>query len=444
MSRAASGVTGTTGEPQLRSHWRRFLGVHAVFGLLYGFFGAYSLLYLGVQLKAAGMRGSILDQLLPILGATMLLDSIIGPFAGNYADARGRRRATTLSLLFLALSLGCGLLMSAVVFDPGLSFLVFDLGVAAQIFMSLSAAFYATSLDAWWVDLLHDGQRTPTGSSMHRYFSRQAQVTGLFLVLGGAASLFLGPSLTGGLGSRFGVGSWETGTRIFWAGIALCVALAAAIRHGLPLPSRDGRWAMGLADELKWKTASAWKLPGLRRALVVTSVVYVCFTAFLYLVPLLLNDSSIGVGGGAGHHWVRENYWIFYLTMGSARFLGPVLSGLIRFEKEGSRRREFALWASLVCASLLATGLAYAFLPFRWIDIALPLVFLTRVLAEAFKPVQAAYLNELVAWRSMRAFALSLTTAMGSLFVATIAFVLILEYSLYERALESWARPAKS
>jgi hypothetical protein len=201
---------------------------------------------------------------------------------------------------------------------------------------------------------------------------------------------------------------------------------------------------MGLAEELRWKAAKAWGIPGLARALIATSVVYVCFTAFLYLVPLLLNDSSIGVGGGAAHHWIRENYWVFYLVMGSARFLGPSLSELIRFEREGSRRREFRLWAALVCAALLSTGLAYAILPYRMIDFALPLVFLVRVLAEAFKPVQAAYLNELVAWRSMRAFALSLTTALGSLFIGSVAFVLILEYSHYERALESWARPARS
>src|SRR5262249_38074302 len=78
------------------------------------------------------------------------------------------------------------------------------------------------------------------------------------------------------------------------------------------------------------------------------------------------------------------------------------------------------------------------------LDLALPLLVVARIFAEAFKPVQAAYLNELVSQRSMRAFTLSLTTAMGSIFVSAIAWLLMTQSVPLADALESWARPARS
>jgi hypothetical protein len=188
--------------------------------------------------------------------------------------------------------------------------------------------------------------------------------------------------------------------------------------------------------------------PEIPRALAATSVVYVASAAFLYLVPMLLNDASLVQSGSTVHHWIGGNYWAFYLCMGTARILGPILSEAIRFRNLGdgapARRREFALWSSLVCWSLLAAAGAYLVLPREYADLALPLLVLARIFAEAFKPVQAAYLNELVSLRSMRAFTLSLTTALGSLFVSAIAWIAMTQSGPITAALESWARPARS
>src|SRR6476619_4618486 len=114
--------------PRLRALWSRFLTTHAGMALLYGFFGAYSLLYMGVQLLSAGMKGTILEQLLPVFAASMLLDTVLGPFAGNYADARGRRRAVSYSLVALALSLICAIAIPFVRDVAGAPFWVFYLG----------------------------------------------------------------------------------------------------------------------------------------------------------------------------------------------------------------------------------------------------------------------------------------------------------------------------
>src|SRR3954469_6617001 len=203
--------------PRLRALWSRFLTTHVGMALLYGFFGAYSLLYMGVQIRSAGMKGTIHEQLLPVFAASMLLDAILGPFAGNYADARGRRRAVSYSLVFLALALVCAVAMPFVRDVADASFWVFYLGAGIQVLLRVSAAFYSTSLDAWWVDLLHE-ERCPTGAELQRFFARQAQVTGLFLVAGGAAALYYGPLLTGGAGFKDGIELSDWGCKIFGLG----------------------------------------------------------------------------------------------------------------------------------------------------------------------------------------------------------------------------------
>jgi hypothetical protein len=165
-------------------------------------------------------------------------------------------------------------------------------------------------------------------------------------------------------------------------------------------------------------------------------------------VPLLLNDASLAHSENSAHRWIGENYWAFYLAIGSSRLLGPLLSELIRFQN-ARLGRAFSLWSSLVCLSLFLTAVAYLVLPSGFLDGALVLLLAARIFAEAFKPVQAAYLNELILLRSMRAFTLSLATTLGSLVVSASAWALFVVGDPLTQAvsgmpaLEAWSKPGR-
>ena len=225
-----------------KSVWKLYLCLHGWFALLYGAFASYCYLYLGIQVRLAGGMEYLPRSLLPYMAGTLLLEALAAPFAGAYADTRGRRAAVKRGLHLLALSyaaLASLPLIRSVISDPD-GFWVMWIGFAGIGLMSVAAAFHANALDAWFVDELVDSPPRASllkvGSAkpdLHRYFARQSQVFGACLLAGGVLTLCLGKWLADSSRRETlalfspGSGIWVVG-----AGFALLIASRLGNRIG--------------------------------------------------------------------------------------------------------------------------------------------------------------------------------------------------------------------
>jgi hypothetical protein len=162
----------------------------------------------------------------------------------------------------------------------------------------------------------------------------------------------------------------------------------------------------------------------LRNALLISSVLYTCWICFMYLLPVLLTEKQIRSEAGAFRAILDDYYW-FYLAMGTSRFVGPFLS--TRFRLGDHQIKQFRWWGVLNCGALAIGGSA---LLWRALDVepaagfraalvplALVLFWVAKVAEEAFKPVRSTYLNHLVVDSADRAFVLSLATPFGAVII---------------------------
>jgi MFS family permease len=410
-----------------RRIWRVYRNVTIIFAIVNGLCTSYAFLYLKYRLEAAGgVSGSILDNLLFIIIISMVFEFFAEPITGDWADAYGRRRVLVGAFGGLALAFLCYWSISAgavAALEPTAEFrLVIGLALAAEFLFSVSAALFNGALDAWFVDELrlvggpHAGALLPLFAVQRRWF-------GVFMVIGGAVSLWIGSSAvqTGDPAAPAAAGLTAP-TALPWLAAAGVTAITALwVKVGMVERRVAVRGAEPTHRRIWLRVERAWRVRGLRNALVISSVLYSCWICFAYLLPVLLTERRITAEAGVFQDVVKDYYW-YYLAMGTSRFLGPYLSERLWLGDDQIRR--FRWWGVLNCGALAAGGIALlarsdgptAGHPVL-VPAALLVFWITKVAEEAFKPVRSTYLNHLVVDGGDRAFVLSMATPFGAVII---------------------------
>jgi hypothetical protein len=196
--------------------------------------------------------------------------------------------------------------------------------------------------------------------------------------------------------------------------------LLRLVEHHAPAPTGESSY-----QRIRLRLRRALGSRELRNALLITSVLYTCWICFMYLQPVLLTEKAVRAEAGILAGILNDYYW-FYLAMGTSRFLGPYLSS--RFQLGGDQIRQFRWWGVLNCGALALGGVvlllrshdatgAPGSLNHAVVPVSLVLFWLAKVAEEAFKPVRSTYLNDLVVDGNDRAFVLSLATPFGAVII---------------------------
>jgi MFS family permease len=420
--------------PAQRHLWRSYLFINAVFAAVNGLYTAYAFLYLKHELeRSGGVSASILDNLLFIIVASMAFEFFAEPITGDWADTHGRRRVVSATFVGLALAFLTYWLVSAEAVGrfaaPQQAIVI--LSLVAELFFAISSAMFNGALDAWFVDELRlaDG---PTGGALLPLFARQRRWSGAFVVAGGVLSLWLASAVFRDAATP-GTAGLFTITALPWlvaTGVALPTALWIKLRvveHRAPVISHEPthlRIWLRLRRTLQQRE--------LRHALFISSVLYTCWMCFMYLLPVLMTEPRIVEEAGVFRGVLEDYYW-YYLAMGTSRFLGPFLASAIG--PHAHQIMRFRWWGLLNCGALAVAGLAVLVrglgdagdrLSSALVPLALVLFWVTKVAEEAFKPVRSTYLNHLVTDSGDRAFVLSLATPFGAVIILLGAGVLAL------------------
>jgi MFS family permease len=418
--------------PAQRQIWRTYLALNVLFALANGMYASYAFLYLKRRLLAVGgIENSLLDSLLLVLVISMSFEFFLDPYAGDLADARGRRRIVILAFAGQALAFLAYWSASA---SPTHSFgpraqshLVTTLGIVGELAFAAAAALFNGSLDAWFVDELRLAG-WPPGESLQPFFSTQRKYFGGSMLIGGMASLGLASSasVSGDLDSML------SRTAAPWA-LAAAIAVIACIlcRWRLAESFRPLQTATPTVQRLRGRLKRTIGSRSLRAALIASSVLYTGWICFLYLAPVLLTEPSLMTESGPFEQLLRNYYW-FYLAVGACRLVGPAISN--RFRLGGSAALQFRRWGLVngsACA--LAGGLLLLRAPVFGlpstvrvvlVPVAIASFLIAKLAEEAFKPVRTTYLNDLLPDGEDRAFVLSMTTPLGALVILLGAAVL--------------------
>jgi MFS family permease len=409
--------------------WRTYLRVTAVFALVNGVFTSYAFLYIKYKLESAGgVSGSILDNLLFIIVASMLLEFLAEPITGDWADAYGRRRVVGGAFLGVCVAAlaywGISADAIASLGRPTELRIIVLLALAAELCFAIAAALFNGALDAWFVDELRiaDG---PSGAALLGLFSVQRRWFGVFMVAGGVASLWIARAVVEGGGAAPRDGLWAI-TALPWiasAGISTVMAVWVKLRVAERRQPAPGGVPAHRRIWLRLRRTLSRR--ELRNALLITSALYTCWICFAYLLPVLLTEKQVVSEAGAFQVILKGYYW-FYLAMGTSRFLGPYLS--TRLHLGGDQISQFRWWGVLNCGALAVGGIAVLLrsqgadgssgeLNGILVPLALVLFWAAKVAEEAFKPVRTTYLNHLVVDSDDRAFVLSMATPFGAVIV---------------------------
>lgn len=413
-----------------RRIWWAYVGIGVIFAVVNGLYTSYAFLYLKHKLESAGgISGTILDNLLFIIIGSMIFEFFAEPITGDWADAYGRRRVVVASFLGLSLAFLAYWFISAgaiASFDSSVELrIIVLLSLGAQFIFAISSALYNGALDAWFVDELRiaDG---PQGAALLPFFAAQRRWFGVFMVTGGAVSLWIARAAFQGTAPP-GVGGGLTAlTALPWLGAAALTALTALgvrlrLVEGRARAHDDESWHRRIVRRLRRTLES----PDLRNALLISSVLYTCWICFMYLLPVLLTEKQIIAEAGILQAVLRDYYW-YYLAMGTSRFIGPYLSSRLRLGDNPIH--QFRSWGVLNCGALAVAGVALLLrsqgseglagaVNAVLVPLALVLFWVAKVAEEAFKPVRSTYLNYLVVDSGDRAFVLSLATPFGAVII---------------------------
>jgi MFS family permease len=422
--------------PAQRRIWRTFLSITAVLALVNGVFTAYAFLFIKYKLESAGgVSDSILDNLMFIIVASMLLEFFAEPITGDWADAYGRRRVIAGSLFGMGIAALIYWAISAEAIasleDPTELRVIVVLALAAELCFGVAYALFNGALDAWFVDELRieDG---PAGVALLRYFSLQRRCFGLFMVVGGTASLWIARTVASGGRAAPEDGLWAITALPWIASAAICMVSALWVKLRVVERRPPARGDEPAHRRIWQRVRRTLSLRELRDALLITSALYTCWICFAYLLPVLLTEKQIVSEAGAFQVILSGYYW-FYLAMGTSRFIGPYLSTRFRLGSDPSS--QFRWWALLNCGALAVGGIAVLLrsqgadgssgeLNSLLVPLALVLFWVAKVAEEAFKPVRTTYLNYLVVDSTDRAFVLSLATPFGAVIVLVAIGVL--------------------
>ena len=428
--------------PAQRRIWRTFLSITAVLALVNGVFTAYAFLYIKYKLEnAGGVSDSILDNLMFIIVASMLLEFFAEPITGDWADAYGRRRVIAGSFLGIGIAALIYWAISAEAIasldDAGEQRVIVFLALAAELCFGVAAALFNGALDAWFVDELRieDG---PTGAGLLRFFSVQRRCFGLFMVVGGAVSLWIARTVASGGRADPDEGLWAFTALPWIATAAICTVSALWVKLRVPERRPPARGDEPAYRRIWQRIRRTLSLRELRNALLITSALYTCSICFGYLLPVLLTEKQVVSEAGVFQAILSGYYW-FYLAMGTSRFIGPYLSTRLHFGSDPSS--QFRWWGVLNCGALALGGIAVLLrsqgadgssgeLNGLLVPLALVLFWVAKVAEEAFKPVRTTYINYLVVDSTDRAFVLSMAPSFGAVIVLVAIAVLALAQHL--------------
>jgi MFS family permease len=419
--------------PAQRRIWRTFLSVTVAFALVNGVLTAYAFLYIKYKMESAGgVSDSILDNLMFIIVASMLLEFFAEPITGDWADAYGRRRVIAGAFLGVGIAALIYWAISAPAIasldDPTELRIIVVLALAAELVFGVAAALFNGALDAWFVDELRI-EHGPAGAALLRYFSVQRRCFGLFMVIGGTASLWIARTVASGGRAAPDRGLW-TITALPWiASAAICMVSALSVKLWVAERRPPARGDEPAHRRIWQRLRRTLSLRELRNALFITSALYTCWICFAYLLPVLLTEKQVVSEAGV-FQVILNGYYGFYLAMGTSRFIGPYLSTRLRLG--GDPISQFRWWGVLNCGALAVGGIAVLLrsqgtdgssgqLNGLLVPLALVLFWVAKVAEEAFKPVRTTYINYLVVDSTDRAFVLSMSTPGG----AVIALVAI-------------------
>lgn len=411
--------------------WRVYLNVTMVFAVVNGLCTSYSFLYIKYRMEnAGGVSGSILDNLLFIIIASMVFEFFAEPITGDWADAYGRRNVLVGAFGGLALSFLCywGISAGAISgLDHATQFtLVVALALVAEFCFSVSAALFNGALDAWFVDELRIAGG-PDGGALLPLFSVQRRWFGVFMVIGGAIPLWIGKAViqpgAPGVAPEGGLMSLTAVPWLAAAGIAVVTALW--VKLGMIERRPAVRGSEPTHRRIWLRLERALRVRPLRNALVISSVLYSAWICFAYLLPVLLTEPRIASEAGVLQVVLKNYYW-YYLAMGTSRFIGPFLSS--RLWRGDDQIRRFRGWGILNCGTLAFGGIALlvrsdgpgglaAGIHTVLVPLALLAFWITKIAEEAFKPVRSTYLNHLVVDGGDRAFVLSMATPFGAVII---------------------------
>ncbi len=411
--------------PAQRRLWKTYVGITVVYALINGLYSSYTFLYIKHRLEhAGGVSGSILDNLLFIIIASMVFEFFAEPITGDWADAHGRRRVLAGTFLGLSLAFLTYWSISAAAItelSPAAELrIVIALALAAEFLFSVSSALFTGALDAWFVDELRIAGG-PEAGALLPLFALQRRWFGVFMVTGGVVSLWIGRSVIQGEPTTGGLFAIPALPWLAAAGLtaitALWIQLAMSERR-TAAPGNEPSYR-----RIWLRLRRALSLRDLRNALLISSVLYTCWICFMYLLPVLLTEKQVRSEAGPLRAVLDDYYW-FYLAMGTSRFIGPFLS--TRFRLGGNQIRQFRWWGVLNCGALAIGGSALLWRaldvahpggPMALVPLALVAFWVAKVAEEAFKPVRSTYLNHLVVDSADRAFVLSIATPFGAVII---------------------------
>lgn len=410
--------------------WLTYLSISVIFAIVNGIYTAYAFLYIKYNLEnAGGVSGSILDNLLFIIAASMVFEFFAEPITGDWADAYGRRRVISGAFLGLCLSFLVYWLISADAIsrlEPSSKLrMIVILGLAAELLVAIAAALFNGALDAWFVDELRIANG-PGGTELLPFFSVQRRWLGGFMVAGGVLALWIASAALQDHAAFAASGGLTAITALPWLGAAAVTALTALWVKLRLLERRVAAPGNEPSHRRVWlRLKRTLRLRELRNALFVTSALYTCWICLSYLLPVLLTEREIVSEAGVFQAVLKGYYW-YYLAMGTSRFIGPYLS--IRFQLGSNQIVQFRWWGVLNAGALAVAGLAILLRSHRadgssselnavLVPLALLLFWMTKVAEEAFKPVRTTYLNYLVVDGADRAFVLSMATPFGAIII---------------------------
>jgi hypothetical protein len=417
--------------------WRTYRAANLVLAAVNGVYGAYAFIYLKRRLESAGGESSsVLDNLLFVIIASMFFEFFAEPITGDWADAFGRRRMVVSTYLGVCLAfLAYWMISSDFISSLGSASevrVIVALSLAAEVFYAVASALFNGALDAWFVDELRL-VKGPQGPDLLPFFAKQRRMSGIFMVGGGvlalwfadttfhvtdaehaaAAAAAVGATVSDGLFSPAAL-PWLV-TAAITSGTALWLSFTMR-EHRVPEPGSEPTHL-----RIWMRLQRTFRVRELRNALLVSSVLYTCWICFMFLLPVLLTERSVAAQAGPLQSVLKHYYW-FYLAMGTARFLGPYLSG--RMWMAAGPMAKFRSWGVINCGALALAGLVL--LSRAWegasvnavlVPLAIVLFWVAKLGEEAFKPVRSTYLNCLVVDGTDRAFVLSMATPFGAIII---------------------------
>jgi MFS family permease len=386
-----------------------FHTISFIFGLAYGTYPIYLFIYLNRELNRANSQNP-LDSLLTVLAFTMLFEFVAEPVTGRFADLYGRRTAVVVAFLFVSV----GFVIYACVSLVSSALLIVLLAIMAELVIAVGLAFHSGSLEAWFVDSVR-GVWGWESASLENDLGWNIQAFTVGSVVGGVLGLFLATEWREAVGVA---GPW-----VFASSLGMALAIYALVNMS------EARRRVALADrEEGVKTILAnlvnlWLDRPVRWLIFVMSATYVSQIAFMYFVPLYVQ--SLFVVNRDAHDFTK--YLPFLpAALFVPRFLGPLASNVLSRGLMRTPRVKVAWFGMGNALFLAAAGVVY-FLPVGPGGLYVSFVCLMAAWFCWFasRPVQVAFLNDLVRDADNRAFANSMTIPLGAATVALMALFLI-------------------